>query len=622
MTKVFRVKVRNVIQLRYGVLIGALLSSLLGACSSRRETSLIGGGGQAGAGGASGGGVSGDGPGGTQGDFPVDDCGPQTCAELGWACGYTIDACGKAIDCAAEGLACAAGEVCTGGIDGPTQCVAGSTGTTCELCAAIPDCSAAPEPTRLTGRVVTPGRNDGDTANQVGVPNATVYILRNNILQNNIVTDLPEIPAGIPSGGTSCDRCEDQDLGPVLAGTLTDASGQYVLEGEIPVDVDFSLVVKVGKFRRAITQRLPATAACQTNALPSALPDNPTRLPRSSSDGLAVNIPRIAVSTGQIDAMECVFAKMGIAPEEFGNAGSAARIHLYRGGATATAQTGARIDDATSYDTDLYGSLDRLQSYDMVVADCEGQAWDGSNAFVQRDASGANVREYLNRGGRLFASHLSFSWLYENGAQAYDAASPITTGLEPAATWDIDFTADGNLDTAGTGVVALGRPQASPRIQSFTDWMAAEGVTSAGNLQFALTDPRSLAMGLGDAAEEFVFRQGGNGRSQQFSFSTPYGSPPEASCGRVAYSGFHVAATGGSNTPFIDAVFPAHCAGDLTNQEKVLLYMLFDLGACVGGEPVPPPCVPVSCTEAGARCGFAPDGCGALLDCGACRPPA
>jgi hypothetical protein len=171
-------------------------------------------------------------------------------------------------------------------------------------------------------------------------------------------------------------------------------------------------------------------------------------------------------------------------------------------------------------------------------------------------------------------------------------------------------------------VVALGRPQASPRIQSFADWMAAEGVTSAGNLQFALTDPRSLATGLGSASEEFVFRQGGNGRTQQFSFSTPYGAPAEASCGRVAYSGFHVAATGGSSTPFIDAVFPAHCVGPLTDQEKVLLYMLFDLGACVGGEPVPPPCVPLSCAEVGARCGFAPDGCGALLDCGACRPPA
>jgi hypothetical protein len=515
-----------------------------------------------------------------------------------------------------EGLACAAGEVCTGGITGPTACVAGSSAT-CELCSAIPDCSGGAELTRLTGRVITPGRSAADTGNQVGVPNATVYILRSNML-----TDLPAITTGIPNGGTSCDRCEDQELGPVLTGAVTDASGNYVLEGQIPVGVDFSLVVKVGKFRRATTQRLPATAACQTTALPSALPENPTRLPRTSGDGLAVNIPRIAVSTGQIDAMECVLEKLGLDHAEFGNAGSLARVQLYRGGATQTAQSGARLDDATSYDADLYGSLDRLQSYDMVVADCEGQAWDGSNGFAQRNASGANVREYLNRGGRLFASHLSFSWLYQNGLDAYAAATPIATGLDAAASWDIAFTAAGNLDTTGTGVISLGRPSASPKIQSFTDWMLTEGVTSAPNYDFTLTDPRSLATGLGAASEEFVFRSGGNGRVQQFSFSTPYGAPAEASCGRVVHSGFHVAATGGSSTPFSNAIFPGHCVGDLTPQEKVLLYMLFDLGACVGGEPIPPACVPLTCSQAGARCGSAPDGCGNLLDCGACRPPA
>jgi hypothetical protein len=281
------------------------------------------------------------------------------------------------------------------------------------------------------------------------------------------------------------------------------------------VGVDFLLVMKVGKFRRAVTQQLPATAACQTTSLPSALAENPTRLPRSSSDGLAVNIPRIADSTGQIDAMECVLEKLGIDHAEFGNAGSEARVQLYRGGATATAQSGARLDADTTYDADLYGALDRLQSYDMVVADCEGQAWDGSNGFTQRDASGANVREYLNRGGRLFASHLSFSWLYQNGTDTYTPTTAIATGLDAAATWDLAFTADGNLDTSGTGVVSLGRPSASPKIESFTDWMVAEGVTTAPNYDFPLTDPRSLATGLGATSEEFVFRSGGNGRVQR-----------------------------------------------------------------------------------------------------------
>ena len=156
-----------------------------------------------------------------------------------------------------------------------------------------------------------------------------------------------------------------------------------------------------------------------------------------------------------------------------------------------------------------------------------------------------------------------------------------------------------------------------------------EGVTSAPNYTFNITDPRSLSVTLGGDTEEFVYRSNGNQRVQQFSFDTPYGAPDAAACGRVAYSGFHVAGTNGGTNPFTDSTFPAHCrdalanSGNLTNQEKVLLYMLFDLGACVGDEPLPPPCVPLTCDGSGSRlCGFQPDGCGNVLDCGPCRPPA
>ena len=122
-------------------------------------------------------------------------CEQKTCAELGWACGYTVDACGNATNCADEGRACKAGEVCVGGIDGPTTCVASAGGgAACDVCPAIPDCSkAGQQKTKIQGRVVSPGRTDGDTANQVGVPNAIVYIP-----QSSNPADLPALPTGIP----------------------------------------------------------------------------------------------------------------------------------------------------------------------------------------------------------------------------------------------------------------------------------------------------------------------------------------------------------------------------------------------------------------------------------------
>jgi hypothetical protein len=600
--------------IRYRLAVGAILAIVCacdkGSDSPEERPGRTGGNGgaESGAGGRSGNGGSGGQP-----PFIIDfdggQCVPQTCAELGYACGEVLS-CGLIVKCEDEGLSCGDNELCMGGLNGaPNACVAG--GGACELCTSVPDCSDEPEATRLAGRVVTAGKNDADEANQIGVPNAIVYILR-----SNDPDDLPAFTSGIPADGTSCDRCEDQDLGPVLAGAITDATGSYEIEGNVPVGEEFVLVVKAGKFRRAVRHTLPASARCQRTTLASSLPDNPTRLPRSMDDGLEVNIPRTAITTGRIDAMECVFYKMGIAQSEFENPGSdgsaAQRIHLYRGGREADNQAGTYITEGapenTPFDVALYGSLSRMQSYDMIVSDCEGTTWD--NNFSQRDEHGANVREYVNRGGRMFASHLSFSWLHENGSDSYSASDPVATGLGPAASWD----PVSNTSQTGQGRVSLGREDASPRIGNFADWMDHEGIATAPDHTFTITQPRSQNTALGANSEEFVYRSDGNQRVQQFSFNTPYGAPDAAVCGRVAYSGFHVS-YGGADDSFANSVFPDECAGDLSNQEKVLLYMLFDLGACVGEPPLPPSCEPLTCEDA---CGYRADGCGKVLDCGVC----
>lgn len=601
---------------------------------------------------------------------PMDDCPATTCKEQGIGCGKVVDKCGKVIDCADEGLTCGPLEVCSGGVGMPAQCKT-SGDTPCDLCASVKDCSSASQKTALSGRVVTPGRDDMNAKNQVGVPNAFVYILR-----NDSTDDLPAITSGIPDGGTSCDRCQDQDLGPVLVSTTTDAKGEFTLEGNVPVGKEFVLVVKAGRFRRAVKYTIPDGSECTTTKLPTALPDNPTRLPRDMMDGLAVNIPRIAVTTGGIDAMECVLEKMGIAHTEFGNPGddgsAAPRVHIYRGRTPNGGGDGANIDANTPLENVIYGDPKRITSYDMLLADCEGADADDSS-LTERDQYGDNVVDYVNRGGRMFVSHLRYSWLVGNGTQAYDPANPNTTGLDAAAKWDKTQHSDYNT---GAGIIAIGRPQASSRIQNFADWMANEGVAMPPTYNFTITDPRSQEASLGATSEEFVLTTSitrGSGtvvtadQTQQFSFNTPYAAPDDSVCGRVAYSGFHVAAEttgtggtsgaggmgntpgsggmggmvaaggrggpgggnfpppamGGGSQPFENATFPQHCVagGDLTAQEKVLLYMLFDLNACVGMTPPPPACEPATCDSLGLTCGFSGDGCGNVLDCGACPLP-
>jgi hypothetical protein len=535
----------------------------------------------------------------------------SSCADLGWECGIAFDDCGNTFDCAAEGRTCNALSTCTGGLNGPTTC---DSSATCDVCGAVPDCSAQPAPTTLTGRVITAGRDDANTGNQVGVPNAFVYILA-----NDNPDDLPDIAAGLPDGGTACDRCDGQDLGPVLASAATDALGNFKLEGDVPVGTEFLLVTKVGKFRRAVPVTLPETAACGETAIDSM----DTRLPRTMDDGVRVNIPRIAVSTGDVDAMECVLEKMGIADSEFdvgADTTSPARVHLY-------GTDGAEMPAGNPTEEALQGDAARLDGYDMVVFDCQGGGYLDPPMAADLD----NVRDYVNRGGRMFASHLSFQWICSNGTTPYSAADPLATGLAPSADFPGCGQQQGGGDNQGTGTISVGRPNANPgKIQDFADWLVNENAVTQnadGSYTFTITDPRELASATAafPGSEEFVYREemmDDQTRSsvQQYSFNTPFGAPEEAACGRVAYSGFHVAASagGGNNRPFANAVFPEHCDGDLTAQEKVLLYMLFDLGACVGSPPTPPPCDPIGCGDLDAECGFIGDGCGQTVDCGPC----
>ncbi len=540
------------------------------------------------------------------GAFPDVPCTPaESCAELGWECGTAVDDCGNTFDCADELRTCdLVRETCTGGLEGPALCLSGvdveEMGGACGLCDAVVSCVGRGSSTELVGRAITAGRADDDTANQVGVPNAFVYILR-----NNDETELPPIESGVPLGGFACDRCEEQDLGPVLASSRTNPLGEFRLKGDIPVGEEFVLVTKLGKWRRAQKYTLPETAACATTQIPSTA----TRLPRDMNDGLGVNIPRVAVTTGQIDAMECVFEKMGVSVAEFaepGADGSAApRIHLY-------GEDGAELPTGFTPKTDLHTSLERVMSYDLIVFDCEG------TGSTDNDAFDPIIREYVNRGGRMFASHLEYKWINDNGNTPYDPDTATDTGLQPAATWNPDTPA--NLDE-GVGLVSIGRPGANPgKIQDFADWLLNEGAATV-DYEIDIIEPRDVATGVGTASEEYLYRYTTVSTTsvQQFAFNTPYGAPSEAICGRVAYSGFHVS-SGGDPAAFADVVFPDHCDGttglseDLTDQEKVLLYMLFDVGACVGtGEPAPPECMPVDdCT---GRCGELADGCGGLLDC-------
>jgi hypothetical protein len=594
---------------------------------------------------------------------PPSSCVPKTCAQLGHSCGLASDGCGRVLNCwpscsgsMSSGCtgSCGSTSSCLAGSNGEQSCVSGAPPCTGSLCNSVPNDCSSNAPTTLTGTVRTPGRlESGNYVDRLPVPNAIVYIPAEPSV------DLPAIFQGVSASNAtaSCGRCTDEKLvadgQTLLAAAVTDYKGDFVLQGRVPVGAAFKLVVKVGKWRRVI--EVPATVATKCASRP--LDIQYTRLAADRNDGLTgTTLPKVAVSTGRVDAMECVLRGIGISETEFTAPSGTGRVHMYRAnGARMDAnqactgtytytqngspRTGNCADDRvvsnvayTKYgcatnqsgctvwknDTAMYADQNTINTYDMVVFDCEG-------GYTNRSANRAKILAYTNAGGRVFASHWSYDWLDQNGTLK-DASSWTNSGLTPTS--DIGYLSLQN------GTVPRPRANATKSVlyRDWLDWQGALTGTTANTLtspatpQMALTDPRNAAgQTVGAYTDEWMFKGTSSADYfvQQLSFNTPYASPEDQICGRVAFSAFHVATSGGKTLSTADKVFPAEChTGALNAQEKTLAFMLFDLGACVsdGAPPQPPACVPKTSGELciSGRCGLISDGCGNVVDCAGC----
>src|SRR4029077_19007774 len=121
------------------------------------------------------------------------------------------------------------------------------------------------------------------------------------------------------------------------------------------------VVMQIGKWRRQIT--IPTLQTCRDNPLTD---KNQTRLPRTQAEG---NIPKMAVTTGAADALECLIRRIGVADSEFATDGGAGRVHLYEGGGgTNSFSAGGAFAKATA----LWSSPAKLGAYDIQILSCEG----------------------------------------------------------------------------------------------------------------------------------------------------------------------------------------------------------------------------------------------------------
>ena len=395
------------------------------------------------------------------------------------------------------------------------------------------DCSMKGEPdTTLSGTVYAPNGT-------LPLYNVTVYV------PNGQVQPLPD--------GLACDRCDNVLSGNPLVQTKTDTAGNFVLNN-VPATANVPLVIQVGRWRRQIT--IPNVAACTDTPLTA----QETRLPKNKSEG---DIPRMALSTGGADALECLLRKIGLDDAEITNASGDGRLHLYAGSGGSNkfdAQSGgASFTNATT----LWADMNSLDDYDIVFLSCEGSQNAGSKPVASRQA----LKDFTDTGGRVFASHWHNIWIDSGPTPWPSTVTRVNLNDLNSITADID--------------------QTTMKGQDLASWLMNVGA-SATLGKIAITAAQHTIRAVNAAmADRWIYLDttANNQPSVQYlSFTTPVESPPEERCGRVVFSDIHVASGDRSGGSF---AFPSGgCTSNVANmtpQEKVLAFMIFDIGSCIDG---------------------------------------
>jgi len=430
--------------------------------------------------------------------------------------------------------------------------------------------------TTITGRVLDPAMTNP-------LYNVTVFV-------EDPASPLPDLE----SAGLTC-GCSTLYPASVLATSQqpTDATGTFQI-GCAPSGT-VTLVVQAGKWRMEYPNIVIQPG------IVNQVPD--MHLPGISTEG---SLPHIAISTGGADSLECLPLRIGVDPSEYvmGPA-TGGHIHIYTGYGGATTEQG----NVQSYET-LWDSQADLNANDVVLLSCEGHETTGGNPGVTMTAQYQTFLEnYVNAGGRAFASHFHYAWF---------SSGVYNTGASKLATWktggqqiddSVSFPSD--IDTT------LASGAAFPEGAALLQWLGVVGALTNNQLPiwFARHNVTALVQ---PPSTEWIHLDPSvtqaPSASQYFAVDTPIGAGPSAVCGRIVFSDLHVSGGPGTNEPGVAAdyadagggggpgggggkqggIVPDGCAmHPLTAQEDALEFMLFDLSSCLvpAGQAAPPPVI-------------------------------
>jgi hypothetical protein len=401
----------------------------------------------------------------------------------------------------------------------------------------------------------------------VNIPagNLRLYNAKVYIAQTPAPMD-PSAPINLPAivHGATCETC-DQVVPPnAAASATTDINGNFSLS-PVPFPPDgqaMYLVVQVGKWRRIVRienqDSMNASATKITHCAATQLDPNVTRLPRTQSEG---DIPRIAVSTGAADALECILrnGKLGLLDSEFTTVTGNGSVNMYAGNGAdqfSAALGGAMFPaEVNTPALSWWDTQANWNQYDIVVLSCEG----AQNLNTKSVTARTNLQNYIGAGGRVFASHQHNGWIQFGPAPLNTVATycnPATNiALVPPADEDI-------VTTFPPGIILKQWLQNNNALTNMGQLAVNGGMNTIVSINAMLTQPW------------VTYQPPPNLIYQYFSFYAPVGAPAASQCGEMVFTDLHVSNGDASSagTPF-----PGGCTTTgLTPQEKALIFLFFD----------------------------------------------
>lgn len=428
----------------------------------------------------------------------------------------------------------------------------------------LPDAYTGPVAT-VTGTVWAPGNAPGmvPAGHEIPIHNALVYVS----LQKP-----PPIPQAV-----HCDQCVD----PPGTHTLTDHQGRFTLPNVQPGS--YWLTIQKGQFR--LEQQV---TLAENQVLELTTPQS--TLPSAHDPDNGKWIPKIAIASGFWDHIEDILGKMGLGSVDgsgqFQGASAAGVFDIY--------SNGGRVDNVAleGFDTFL-ADYNKMSQYHIIFVPCSTSTF-GSNGLQSAPMQMLlNLRQFVSDGGKLYVTDWSGEYADNIFPEQMRFASDHDTPAEAwnGSTWNTALFNDGDGFSANEAEHAYALDQ---DLYSWLDGQAGPTVLGFGSYGQGTYDAGDFVLeGKYDYIEELVDVQVGVDdegfpvfdRPKAWVIGDEAGTPdncagpnPQCSaftvtfepvgCGRVLYSTYH---TADSN----------HVG--LVPQERVLLYLIMEIGVCKSG---------------------------------------